>query len=64
MKVFVDKELCSGSGICIEACPEVFELDDQGTTSAKNEQVSSEFEQACSRRMSKWGNQDRRVANN
>jgi len=47
MKVCVDKELCSGSGICIETCPEVFELDDQGTTSAKNEQVSSEFEQAC-----------------
>jgi len=47
MKVCVDKELCSSSGICIETCPEVFELDDQGTTSAKNEQVSSEFEQVC-----------------
>ena len=47
MKVCVDKELCSGSGICIETCPEIFELDEQGTTSAKNEQVSSELEQAC-----------------
>jgi len=47
MKVCVDKELCSGSGICIETCPEVFELNDQGTTVAKNEQVSSELEQEC-----------------
>ena len=47
MKVCVDKELCSGSGICIETCPEVFQLDEQGKTSAKNECVSSELEQAC-----------------
>jgi len=47
MKVCVDKELCSGSGICIETCPEIFQLDEQGKTSAKNEYVSSELEQAC-----------------
>jgi ferredoxin len=47
MKVCIDKELCSSSGICIETCPEIFELDEQGTTVTKNEQVSSELEQAC-----------------
>ena len=47
MKVCVEKELCSSSGVCIENCPEVFELNDQGMTVAKNEQVSSELEQAC-----------------
>jgi ferredoxin len=47
MKVQVNPELCSGSGICIETCPEMFKLDEQGKTTAKNEQVSSEFEQAC-----------------
>jgi ferredoxin len=47
MKVFVDKQLCSGSGICIETCPEVFKLDHQGTTVTKKEQVSSELEQTC-----------------
>jgi ferredoxin len=47
MKVYVDKELCSGSGVCIGACPEVFELNDQGAAVAKTEQVPSELEQTC-----------------
>ena len=28
MKVTVDHELCSGDGICVELCPEVFEMND------------------------------------
>jgi len=47
MKVYVDKELCTGSGVCIETCPKVFELNDQGATVAKTEQVPSELEQTC-----------------
>jgi len=28
MKVKVDHELCSGDGICVEICPDVFEMND------------------------------------
>jgi ferredoxin len=28
MKVVVDMELCDAHGTCVDACPEVFELDD------------------------------------
>ncbi len=28
MKVKVDKELCSGDGICVDLCPQVFEMND------------------------------------
>ncbi len=26
MKVTIDKELCTGCGLCIDTCPDVFEL--------------------------------------
>ncbi len=28
MKVIVDKDLCTGCGLCSDTCPEVFEVDD------------------------------------
>jgi len=28
MKAVVDKDLCSGCGLCADACPEVFEIKD------------------------------------
>ena len=30
MKVYVDKEICAGFGVCLGLCPEVFELHDDG----------------------------------
>lgn len=30
MKVKVDQDLCIGDGSCVEVCPEVFELRDDG----------------------------------
>ena len=30
MKVSVDKDLCTGCGLCVDSCPEVFEM--QGDT--------------------------------
>lgn len=27
MKVSVDRELCTGCGLCVESCPDIFELD-------------------------------------
>ena len=29
MKVAVDEALCSGCGLCVDICPEVFELGDE-----------------------------------
>lgn len=28
MKVAVDKDICTGCGLCADTCPEVFEIDD------------------------------------
>jgi ferredoxin len=30
MRVSVDRDLCIGDGSCVEVCPEVFELRDDG----------------------------------
>ena len=29
MRIFVDLDLCEANGICMKACPEVFELTDE-----------------------------------
>jgi ferredoxin len=34
-RVEVDHLLCQGHGVCVEECPEVFEVEDQGTGYAK-----------------------------
>lgn len=36
MKARVDRDLCVGSGFCVEAAPDVFELDDEGLSHAVN----------------------------
>lgn len=46
MKVYVDKELCTGCGPCVDICPEVFELDGD-IAKTKFEEVPPIYEQAC-----------------
>ncbi len=29
-KVYVDEDLCIGCGVCVDTCPDVFELTDDG----------------------------------
>jgi ferredoxin len=29
MRVVVDRDLCEANGLCVAACPEVFDLDDE-----------------------------------
>jgi len=37
MKATVDKELCTGCGVCADTCPEVFALDDDTARVIVNE---------------------------
>jgi ferredoxin len=46
MKAIVDEETCIGCGLCVESCPEVFELvDDKART--KLEEVPEEYAETC-----------------
>lgn len=46
MRVKVDPEMCSGTGLCEQTCPEVFEIVG-GVSTVKVKIVPSEFEQSC-----------------
>lgn len=39
MKVKVNQDACIGCGACAAICPEVFELNDEGISIAKQEEV-------------------------
>ena len=45
MKVKVN-ENCIGCGMCIDMCPDVFEYNDEGLSSAKSEEVDDSLESA------------------
>jgi ferredoxin len=47
MKATVDKNLCLGCGICVDVCPEVFEMDDDNKAQAKVNPIPSEAEVSC-----------------
>ena len=44
MKVKVNKDACIGCGACASICPDVFELNDDGLSEAKVEEVKEEFQ--------------------
>lgn len=43
MKAYVDKDLCTGCGLCESTCPDVFELDDDGIAVAKDIELKGEL---------------------
>ena len=45
MKVKVNRDACIGCGACAAICEDVFELDDEGLSKVKNEEVKEEQEQ-------------------
>ena len=53
MKVRVDEGLCTGCGVCVEMCPEVFELKDDvsvvrvDAVPPEHEDVAREAAEAC-----------------
>ena len=46
MKVKVNRDNCIGCGACAAICSEVFEIDDEGISVAKEEEVTEEDQQA------------------
>ena len=47
MKAKVDPEVCVATGSCVDLCPEVFELGDEGVAVAKVAEVPAEAEDSC-----------------
>ena len=47
MEVVVDQETCTGCELCVQTCPEVFEMNDEGIAVAKTEVVPPEHEELC-----------------
>lgn len=45
MKVTVDRDSCAGCELCVDTCPEVFEMDDD-LARAKVKDVPEEYEDA------------------
>ncbi len=46
MKVKVDEETCIGCGVCVDTCPEVFELGDDKAIAKVNE-VPKDLVESC-----------------
>lgn len=46
MKVKVNKDACIGCGACVAICDNVFELDDDGLSKVKDENVKEEDQEA------------------
>ncbi len=44
MKAIVDKETCSGCGLCAETCPDVFEMGDDDIAKVKATPVPAKAE--------------------
>lgn len=47
MKAIVDREMCMGCGVCVDFCPEVFEMDDEDIAKVIVEVVPPEAEDSC-----------------
>ncbi|MHC2995825.1 MAG: ferredoxin [Candidatus Atribacteria bacterium] len=46
MKAIVDKDLCTGCGLCEDTCPEVFEIKD-GIAAVKVSKVPDDLIDSC-----------------
>lgn len=46
MKAIVDQDKCTGCGVCVDTCPDVFEMD-QATAKVKVDVVPPAAEASC-----------------
>ena len=47
MKVHIDPDVCNGCGPCVDICPKVFELNEEGIAVVRMEQVPANLREAC-----------------
>ena len=47
MKAIVDPDLCTGCEDCVEGCPAVFVMNDEGLAEVKVPVVPADAEEAC-----------------
>jgi ferredoxin len=47
MRVYADRQLCCGYAACKEACPEIFQIDDEGLVTILHEVVPPALEKAA-----------------
>lgn len=47
MKIVIDKEACVGCGLCVEICPDYYELDKDGKAQGKLKSIPKELEMLC-----------------
>lgn len=48
MKVMVDKDTCTGCGLCVDECPDVFEMDeDEDVAVVKVTEVPADLEDSA-----------------
>jgi ferredoxin len=47
MKASVDKDLCASCGVCVDVCPDIFEMGDDDKAVVKVDVVPTEHEDAC-----------------
>lgn len=47
MKVKIDKELCTGCGLCEETCPDIFKLDEDEDIAIVTKTDYDEYDEEC-----------------
>lgn len=47
MKATVDKDTCTGCSLCVDTCPDVFEMGDDGLAKAKTDSVPAAAVASC-----------------